>query len=98
VFDLLRLGDKDLRPRPLYRRKSLLQKLLGKNDTLRYVDHIVGEGLAMFGGVRALGMEGIIAKDPTSHYVEEPTQTWHWQKIKSKDYERKKKVEFKQNR
>jgi bifunctional non-homologous end joining protein LigD len=28
VFDLLRLGDKDLRFEPLSRRKSLLQKLL----------------------------------------------------------------------
>ena len=48
VFDLVRLGDKDLRSEPLYRRKSLLQKLLRKNDTLRYVDHIKDEGLHMF--------------------------------------------------
>ena len=47
VFDLLRLGDKDLRTEPLYRRKSLLQKLLRKNDTLRYVDHIERDGLSM---------------------------------------------------
>src|SRR4030095_552932 len=46
VFDRLRLGDKELRSEPLYRRKSLLQKVLRKNDTLRYVDHITTEGLA----------------------------------------------------
>src|SRR5215470_1572297 len=40
AFDLLRLGDKDLRSEPLYRRKKLLQKLLRKNDTLRYLDHV----------------------------------------------------------
>jgi bifunctional non-homologous end joining protein LigD len=94
VFDLLRLGDKDLRSQPLSRRKSLLQKLLRKNDTLRYVDHITTEGLAMFSGALALGLEGIVAKDPTSPYVEGPTQTWHWQKIKCKDYQRKEKIEL----
>jgi bifunctional non-homologous end joining protein LigD len=98
VFDLLRLGDKDLRPEPLNRRKSLLQKLLRKNDTLRYVDHITTEGLAMFGGALALGLEGIVAKDPTSPYIEGPAQTWHWQKIKNKDYKRTEPVEFRQRR
>jgi bifunctional non-homologous end joining protein LigD len=94
VFDLLRLGDKDLRSEPLSRRKSLLQKLLRKNDTLRYVDHITAEGLAVFAGALALGLEGIVAKDPTSPYVEGPTQTWHWQKIKNRDYQRKERIEF----
>jgi bifunctional non-homologous end joining protein LigD len=50
VFDLLRLGDKDLRAEPLYRRKKLLQKLLKKNDTLRYVDHVENDGLQLFAG------------------------------------------------
>ena len=94
VFDLLRLGDKDLRSEPLYRRKSLLQKLLRKNDTLRYVDHIATEGLHMFAGALALCLEGIVAKDPKSPYVEGPIETWHWQKIKTQDYQRKGKVEF----
>jgi bifunctional non-homologous end joining protein LigD len=63
VFDLLRLGDKDLRSEPLSRRKSLLQKVLRKNDTLRYVDHITTEGLATYAGALALGLEGVVAKD-----------------------------------
>ena len=87
VFDLLQLGDRDLRSEPLFRRKSLLQKLLRKNDTLRYVDHIPTEGLQMFGGALALGMEGIVAKDKKS-------QTWHWQKIKNKTYQRQEKINF----
>ena len=91
VFDLLRLGDKDLRAEPLYRRKSLLQKLLRKNDTLRYVDHITTEGLATYAGALALGLEGIVAKDG-------PKETWHWQKIKNKKYKRQGKVEFRQSR
>lgn len=97
VFDLLRLGDKDLRSEPLYRRKSLLQKLLPKNDTLRYVDHIATEGLHMFAGALALGLEGIVAKDPSSPYVDGPLVTWHWQKIKNEEYKRQGKVEFRQS-
>ena len=61
-----RLGDKDLRAEPLYRRKKLLQKLLRKNDTLRYVDHVENDGLAMFAGALALRLEGIVAKDSQS--------------------------------
>ncbi len=83
VFDLLRLGDKDLRSNPLSVRKKLLQKLLRKNDTLRYVDHIPTEGLNMFAGAMALGLEGVVAKDSKSPYVEGPALTWHWQKIKT---------------
>ena len=94
VFDLLRLGDKDLRSEPLSRRKSLLQKLLRKNDTLRYVDHITTEGLAMFAGALALGLEGVVAKDAKSPYLEGPRPTGHWLKIKSKDYQRQGKIEF----
>src|SRR5215510_16005438 len=85
VFDLLRLGDKDLRSEPLYRRKKLLQKLLRKNDTLRYVDHIQNNGLGMYAGALALGLEGIVAKDAKSPYIEGPAVTQHWQKIKNRE-------------
>jgi len=94
VFDLLRLGDIDLRSEPLFRRKKLLQKLLKKNDTLRYVDHIENEGLQMFAGALVLGLEGIVAKDKNSPYVEGPQETWHWQKIKNEKYKRQEKIDF----
>jgi len=98
VFDLLRLGDKDLRSEPLSRRKSLLQKLLLKNDTLHDGDNITTEGLPTYAGALALGLEGIVAKDAKSLYVEGPAVTWHWQKIKNEEYKRQKKVEFRQLR
>src|SRR5262245_48980211 len=98
VFDLLRLGDKDLRSEPLFRRKKLLQKLLKKNDTLRYVDHIENDGLAMYAGALALGLEGIVAKDANSPYVEGPAENRFWLKIKNKDFKRKEPVEFHQKK
>jgi bifunctional non-homologous end joining protein LigD len=90
VFDLLRLGDKDLRAEPLYGRKKLLQKLLKKNDTLRYVDHVENDGLHLSAGALALGLEGIIAKDKNSPYIEGPSETWHWQKNQKRNTSGKK--------
>ena len=54
------------------------------------------EGLATYAGALALGLEGVVAKDSKSSYVEGPTLTWHWQKVKNREYQRKEKVEFRQ--
>jgi len=98
VFDLLSLDGKDLRELPLLTRKTRLQRLLKNHERLICVEHIEGRGLEMFAGALALGLEGIVAKDAKSPYVEGPTVTWHWQKIKSKDFKRKEPVEFRQNK
>jgi ATP-dependent DNA ligase len=42
----------------------------------------------LFQGAVKLGQEGIVAKDGKSPYVEGPRLTWHWQKIKNKEYKR----------
>ena len=94
VFHLLKLGEVELRSGPLRRRKKLLEKFLKGNPRLLYVEHVEREGLAMFAGALALGLEGIVAKDGKSPYVEGPRVTWHWQKIKNRDYQRQEKVEF----
>ena len=75
-----------------------MQKLLREIDTLRYVDHVENQSLAMLAGALALGLEGIVANDGKSPYVEGQRQTWHWQKVKNRDYRRKEKVEFRQSR
>jgi ATP-dependent DNA ligase len=52
----------------------------------------------MFVGALALELEGIVAKDAASPYIEGPRETSHWLKIKNGDYERKEKVQFSQKR
>jgi len=46
------------------------------------------EGLAMFAGALALGLEGIVAKDAASLHIEGQRLTGYWLKIKDKNYER----------
>ena len=98
VFDLLMLDGKDLRQLPLQKRKQRLDRLLTGHPRLLEVEHIQNDGIAMFAGALALGLEGVVAKDGKSPYVEGPPVTWHWQKIKNKDYKRQGKVEFRQSR
>ena len=50
----------------------------------------------MFAGALALGLEGIVTNDSQSLYVEGLTLTWHWQRVKNREYQRKEKVEFRQ--
>jgi ATP-dependent DNA ligase len=51
-------------------------------------------GWGMFAGGMALELEGVVAKDIKSPYVEGPVVTWHWQKIKNRNYKRQGKREF----
>jgi bifunctional non-homologous end joining protein LigD len=94
VFDLLMLDGKDLRQLPLLQRKQRLARLLTGHPRLLDVEPIDNDGLAMFAGALALGLEAIVAKDAKSPYVEGPRVTWHWQKIKNNDYKRQGKMEF----
>ena len=64
----------------------LLNRGPQKGTLVYYVfDLLKLRDVAMFAGARALGVEGIVAKDAKSPYVEGPRVTWHWQKIKNRD-------------
>jgi ATP-dependent DNA ligase len=71
-----------------------LAKLLKDHPRLLYVDHVEATGLAMFACAIVLELEGVVAKDIKSPYVEGPVVTWHWQKIKNRNYKRQGKREF----
>lgn len=82
IFDLLYYAGKDLRTTPLIERKRILKKILDVNQSslLQYNDHLIGSGLAILKKTCALGLEGIIAKKTTGHYIQKRTKDW--QKIK----------------
>jgi bifunctional non-homologous end joining protein LigD len=83
VFDLLALNDFDLRPLPLSARKTLLMKLVRGRGYVRALDHLEGDGRALFELCRAQRLEGVVAKRSSAPYRHGPKRTDDWVKIKT---------------
>ncbi|WP_462221959.1 ATP-dependent DNA ligase, partial [Ferruginibacter sp.] len=81
VFDILLLNGKNVFELPLIERKKLLKKLINKNDTIKYSDHVTGTGKALFNIAVKKGLEGIMAKKANSNY-HKGIRTADWLKIK----------------
>ncbi len=81
AFDCLAAEGRDLRARPLLERKEALRRILRGQSAIRFVDHVPTDGLGFFDEVRALGLEGIVAKRADSPYV--PGRSRDWRKIRS---------------
>jgi bifunctional non-homologous end joining protein LigD len=84
VFDLLHLDGEDVSRLPLVERKRRVHELLARltpGQPLRPVDHIVGNGPAVFAEAQRMGLEGTIAKraDEPYHHGRGPG----WLKIKT---------------
>ncbi len=76
LFDLLAIAGHDLRPLPLVERKRLLARLLPPLGTVRFADHVVAEGEALFAEVRRQGLEGVMAKRAASPYKGGRSDDW----------------------
>jgi bifunctional non-homologous end joining protein LigD len=85
AFDLLFLDGEDLRELPLLERKRRLSALVPEqSSSLLYAQHVIGAGRALFDQVRALDLEGIVAKLAAAPYRR--TVPPHWIKIKNPAY------------
>jgi bifunctional non-homologous end joining protein LigD len=79
VFDLLHLDGEDVARLPLLERKALLERLLqrAKQPTaLRYSEHFLSDGPAVFAQACKLGLEGIISKRRDKPYQPGRGPTW----------------------
>ena len=76
LFDLLGLGDFDLRGLPLRARKDTLSRISPRLGPLRYADHIEANGDALFAEVRKLGLEGMVAKRADAPYRSGRSADW----------------------
>lgn len=81
VFDILSLEGKDLTKLPLIERKKILKKFLGKNEVIRYNDHVEDQGTEFFEQVKGQQIEGVVAKKKDSRY-HEGARSKEWLKIK----------------
>ena len=69
AFDLLRVDGLDLRPMPLEERRARLRTTLRRAWlSLRVVEHLKGDGEAIFRHACALGPEGIVSKRRDGRY------------------------------
>lgn len=82
VFDVLFLGEEDLRALPLTERKERLERLLPETTRgrVRRAEHVRGGGASFLEAVERLGLEGLVAKRGDRAYV--PGRSLDWQKVK----------------
>jgi bifunctional non-homologous end joining protein LigD len=82
IFDLLYAGKRDLRSRPLDERKAMLERIMRPRAThLMLSKHVIGKGKQLFTLAKRRSLEGIIAKQRDSPYVER--RSTFWLKIKT---------------
>jgi bifunctional non-homologous end joining protein LigD len=87
AFDVLYVNGYNLMKFPLIDRKAVLRALMpADSGWLHYTDHIESEGVAFFDAVCRHGLEGIVAKQKTSDYVQSRSKCWI--KIKAQQTDR----------
>ncbi len=79
VFDVLRVGDRDVMGDPLSVRRELLESL-ELNDVSWQVPGVYDDGQMLMEATRAQGLEGIVSKRLTSRY-EPGVRSRHWLKF-----------------
>jgi len=84
VFDVLRIGDEDLRPYPLVQRRLRLSQIMGSNDPrhlVRTVEFSIGDGRTLYDNAVAQRQEGIVIKRAESRYLD-GQRSADWSKVK----------------
>jgi len=81
AFDLLYLDGYSLFNVGLEKRKELLAGIVAAGDILRYSDHHLGQGTALFQAAAGKQLEGIVAKRRRSWYIQKRSREWLKMKI-----------------
>jgi bifunctional non-homologous end joining protein LigD len=81
AFDLLYLDGYDLTRVDLEKRKELLAGILAGSGLVRYSDHHLEQGVALFDAAKQQGLEGIVAKRRNSCYEQKRSREWLKMKI-----------------
>lgn len=77
----MEIGGKDIRARPLEKRKARLEKLVPPSNPIVYSEHVDRDGDGIFAAACKTGLEGIISKRRDRPYVSGPCK--HWVKVKN---------------
>jgi DNA ligase D-like protein (predicted ligase) len=76
VFDILFLGDEDLRPLPLRERKKRLKSAIKWNSTIRFTPPTAGKGIAMLRAACKNAEDGIVATRLDINYTGDRSGSW----------------------
>jgi bifunctional non-homologous end joining protein LigD len=76
VFDCLYCEGKDLRQQPLAKRRAVMEEWIHSGKLLLPSGLLAENGLDAFRKAKHLGVEGLVAKDLSSPYVEARTSKW----------------------
>ncbi|MEM9727520.1 MAG: DNA ligase D [Myxococcota bacterium] len=82
AFDILRIGDLDLRPLTLLERKEILSEVVRGDGVIRALDFFEDDGSALFAFCEQQELEGMVAKRSDSPYRVGPSRSGQWIKIK----------------
>jgi bifunctional non-homologous end joining protein LigD len=85
VFDCLYRNGEDLRSKPLSVRRMALEQSVKPCDSLLWGARLATDGLKAFRAAARRGLEGVIAKDPSSRYVEGRSPQWVKVKVHQED-------------
>lgn len=80
VFDLLWLNGRDMRRENLLKRKEALAAILPPQTSIRFSEHVEGDGERMRQALCADGFEGVVSKKADAPY--EPGRGKSWIKVK----------------
>ena len=85
IFDILHLDGYDLTNLPLLKRKEILKQILPEDlKSIRFSDHIIGDGENFYKVAVERGLEGILAKRANSKY-KIGKRSKDWLKIKTRN-------------
>lgn len=76
VFDCLYEGGRDLRREPLKSRRRVLEQAVSAVGLVRHAARLEDDGIAAFERAVARGLEGVVGKDSSAHYVEGRSRSW----------------------
>jgi bifunctional non-homologous end joining protein LigD len=76
TFDLLYAEGYNLMRVDLEERKKLLEQIVQNSEILRYSEHFIGQGNAVFKAAADKGLEGMIAKRRKSCYIQKRSREW----------------------
>lgn len=76
AFDCLYRNGRDLREKPLWSRREILETVIGGTDRLFASRRLGPDGLEAFRLAQKKGFEGMVAKNGASVYVERRSREW----------------------